>query len=73
MQPTESQRLRVLGLAREIAQIETEQIFSGEDMLEKVYADEDSTYRKFTRKAKKVYDDYIEIWTKRLTEIIEVE
>lgn len=73
MQPTESQEKRVLGLAREIALMETKQIFAGDDMLEKVYVDEDPDARKFTRRAKKVYNDYLGIWTKRLTEIIEVE
>ena len=61
MKPTESQRLRVLGLAREIAQMETEQILAGDEMLEKVYVDEDPSARKFTRKAKKIYNDFLEI------------
>ena len=75
MQLTESQRLRVLGLAREIARTEIERIFYTliKYLPEKVYKDGDRKSGIFTGQAKVEFGLHVEMWTKRITEIIEVE
>lgn len=69
---TESQRLRALGLAREIAHMEVEQILSPSGDLSEVYTSGEVDYTRMTNKATKLYTEHLAIWNKRLTELIEV-
>ena len=69
---TESQKLRVKGLAREIAHMETEQLLAPNGELEKVYLEGQVDYTRMTKRAKKQYVEFREIWEKRLAELIEV-
>ena len=69
---TESQKLRVKGLSREIARMETEQLLAPNGELEKVYLEGQVEYARMTKRAKKQYVEFYEIWEKRLSELIEV-
>ena len=69
---TESQKLRVKGLAREIAHMETEQLLAPNGELGKVYLEGPVDYTRMTKRAKKQYVEFREIWEKRLSELIEV-
>ena len=69
---TESQKLRVTGLAREIAHMETEALLAPNGELEKVYLEWQVEYARMTKRAKKQYVEFSKIWEKRLAELIEV-
>ena len=69
---TESQKLRVKGLAREIAHMETEALLAPNGELGKVYLEGQVDYDRMTKRAKKQYVEFREIWEKRLSELIEV-
>lgn len=69
---TESQKLRVTGIAREIAHMETEALLAPNGELEKVYLEGQVDYTRMTKRAKKQYIEFREIWGKRLAELIEV-
>lgn len=69
---TESQKLRVTGLAREIVHMETEALLAPNGELGKVYLEGQVDYTRMTKRAKKQYAEFREIWEKRLSELIEV-